>query len=105
MTHQQKPLTLNGLNQDLWTKEDEKRLFPASPYEVAPITDRSKVSQSQILEDINIEDIQIMQKPPLSVKIDLGQGIFSKIVVTKDSDPVQTAINFCQEKGFPQEVC
>ena len=37
---------LNGLNQDLWTKEDEKRLFPASPYEVAPITDRSKVSQS-----------------------------------------------------------
>ena len=57
MTHQQKPLTLDGLNQDLWTKEDEKRLFPASPYEVAPITDRSKVSQSQILEDINIEDI------------------------------------------------
>ena len=40
----QQPLTLNRLNQDLWTKEDEKRLFPASPYEVAPITNRSKVS-------------------------------------------------------------
>ena len=46
-----------------------------------------------------------MQKPPLQVKIDLGQGIFSRIVVNQDSDPIETAVSFCQEKGFPQEVC
>ena len=48
---------LDSLNSDIWSKEDEQKLFPASPYEVAPITDRSKISDSQVLEDINITDI------------------------------------------------
>ena len=92
---------LDSIGSDTWSREDEQKLFPASPYEVAPITDRSQVSVSQVLEDIQVHDIQITQKPPLQVKIDLGRGIFSKIMVNEDSDPFQTAKNFCNEKGFP----